>query len=88
MKFGELKTIVENKLTKSFVDSNLKKDLKIIEVSKKYFRPQEVDYLKGDASKARKILKWKVKKNFYMLVKEMMSEDFNILKKNTNYIKV
>ena len=66
----------------------LKKDLKIIEVSKKYFRPQEVDYLKGDASKARKILKWKVKKNFYMLVKEMMSEDFNILKKNTNYIKV
>lgn len=29
MKFGELKTIVENKLTKSFVDSNLKKDLKI-----------------------------------------------------------
>jgi GDPmannose 4,6-dehydratase len=59
----------------------LKKDLKIIEVSKKYFRPQEVNYLKGDASKARKKLKWKVKKNFHVLVKEMMSEDLNILKK-------
>lgn len=29
MKFGELKTIVENKLTNSFVNGNLKKDLKI-----------------------------------------------------------
>ena len=32
----------------------------IITVSKIYFRPLEVDYLKGDSSKARK-LKWKSK---------------------------
>ena len=33
----------------------------IITVSKIYFRPLEVDYLKGDSSKARKNLNGKVK---------------------------
>ena len=31
----------------------------IIECNKKYFRPAEVDTLKGDYSKARRLLKWK-----------------------------
>ena len=34
----------------------------IIKIDKKYFRPQEVDHLKGDYSKAKKILKWSPKK--------------------------
>ena len=31
----------------------------IIEIDSKYFRPSEVDFLKGDYSKAKKYLKWK-----------------------------
>ena len=30
----------------------------IIKINKKYYRPTEVDFLKGDYSKAKKILKW------------------------------
>ncbi|CAN7090150.1 unnamed protein product [Brassica rapa subsp. narinosa] len=31
---------------------------------KRYFRPTEVDNLKGDASKAKEVLKWKPKVGF------------------------
>ena len=37
----------------------------IIECSKKYFRPAEVDTLIGDATKAKKLLKWKPKHNIH-----------------------
>lgn len=43
----------------------------IFEVSKKYFRPTEVDSLLGDPSKARKILGWIPKITFSDLVEEM-----------------
>ena len=33
----------------------------LIEVDKRYFRPTEVDYLEGDASKARQKLDWALK---------------------------
>jgi GDPmannose 4,6-dehydratase len=58
----------------------LKNNLKIIEISKRYFRPSEVDYLRGDFSKAQRKLGWKVKRNFPQLVKEMMSEDSKLVK--------
>ena len=48
----------------------------IIECSKKYFRPSEVDTLIGDPTKARKILKWKPKISISDLVKEMVEEDY------------
>ncbi len=44
-------------------------------VDKKYFRPAEVDMLIGDASKARKKLKWQPKVNFKELVKIMLTAD-------------
>jgi len=44
----------------------------IVMVHKKYFRPLEVDYLKGDASKAKKNLKWKPKISLNQLIKEMV----------------
>lgn len=44
----------------------------IVVCNKKYFRPAEVDSLIGDASKARKILKWKPKINIHELIKEMI----------------
>ena len=45
----------------------------IIQCSKKYFRPLEVDSLLGNASKAKKELKWKPKFKINDLVKEMVS---------------
>ena len=47
----------------------------LIECSKKYFRPLEVDTLLGNSSKARKILKWKPEFSFKDLVKSMVKND-------------
>ena len=52
----------------------------IIECSKKYFRPAEVDTLIGNSSKARRLLKWKPKHNIYSLIKDMISYELNIHK--------
>jgi len=60
----------------------LVKGKKIIQVDKKYFRPHDVEYLRGDASKAIKKLNWKPKTNIYQLVNEMMSEDLKLVQKN------
>lgn len=43
----------------------------IIQISKKFFRPTEVNYLNGDSSKAKKILKWKPKTDLNNLIKIM-----------------
>lgn len=51
----------------------------------KYFRPTEVDVLQGDASKAKKILKWKPHVNFDTLVKEMVMHEYNILHDKQDY---
>ncbi len=44
----------------------------IIEIDKDYFRPTEVNSLKGDSSKARKLLGWKPNTNIKSLIKEMI----------------
>ena len=54
----------------------------IIECSKKYFRPAEVDTLIGDAKKARKILKWKPKHNIHSLIDDMIGYEMNLSHKN------
>jgi len=54
----------------------------IIRVDSKYFRPAEVDALRGDASKAKKLLNWQPKTNFHQLVTEMVTHDLLIAKKN------
>ena len=46
-----------------------------VEVSKRYFRPAEVETLLGDATKARKKLGWVPKIKFEELVKEMVQQD-------------
>jgi GDPmannose 4,6-dehydratase len=55
------------------------KDKLIIECSKKYYRPTEVDTLLGNPSKAKKLLKWKPKVSIKELAKEMVEEDLKIL---------
>ncbi|CDY55090.1 BnaA02g34780D [Brassica napus] len=47
----------------------------------RYFRPTEVDNLKGDASKAKELLKWKPKVGFEQLVKMMVDEDLETAKR-------
>lgn len=45
-----------------------------IETSQKYFRPNEVPELRGDATKIRDTLGWKPKVNFNQLIDEMIKE--------------
>lgn len=47
----------------------------LVEVSKKYYRPTEVDLLIGNSEKGRKILNWKPENNFEQLVELMVKED-------------
>jgi GDPmannose 4,6-dehydratase len=51
-----------------------------VEVSQKYFRPNEVKYLLGDSSKAKKELNWKPNTSFQDLVKMMIEHDIRIAK--------
>jgi GDPmannose 4,6-dehydratase len=44
----------------------------LVKIDKKYFRPTEVDHLKGDYSKAKRILKWEPKISLKEMVKEMV----------------
>jgi GDPmannose 4,6-dehydratase len=53
----------------------------IVKISKKYFRPTEVNLLIGDSTKARKSLKWKPKTGFNELVRIMCEAE---LKKQTS----
>ena len=45
----------------------------IIEIDPKYFRPSEVDSLKGSSLKAKKELKWKPKFNIQSLIDDMIN---------------
>jgi len=53
-----------------------------VKVNPKYYRPTEVEELKGDASKARNLLGWEPKIDFDALVKDMMEADIELMKKD------
>jgi GDPmannose 4,6-dehydratase len=61
---------------------NNKKSI-IIKIDKNYFRPLEVDYLRGDSSKAIKKLKFKPKYKLKDLIKEMLESDLLIAQKES-----
>ena len=52
----------------------------LVEIDKRYFRPTEVDYLEGDASKARKKLDWTPKISLEKMISEMVQSDINLLR--------
>ena len=60
------------------------KDIKngevLVQIDQKYFRPTEVDYLEGDASKAREKLNWTPKISLESMISEMVQYDINLLK--------
>ena len=57
-----------------------KKEL-IIKIDKKYFRPNEVNYLRGNSKKAFKKLNFKPKFSFKDLVKDMIVSDLKLAEK-------
>ena len=56
----------------------------IVRIDKKYFRPNEVNYLKGNPKMALKELKFKPKFTFKDLVKDMVHSDLEQAKKEVN----
>ena len=46
-----------------------------VRIDQRYFRPTEVDYLLGDAAKARRVLGWQPRISFQDLVREMVAAD-------------
>ncbi len=76
--FAGIKIVWKGKgVNEKGIDKNSRRIL--VEVDKQYYRPLEVHYLCGDASKAKKDLDWNCKISFRELVKEMMVSD---LRKN------
>ena len=52
----------------------------LIEIDARYFRPTEVDFLQGDATKALERLGWRHRTGFRELVKEMVAADLTAMK--------
>lgn len=72
---GETHSIKEF-LELAFKRAGIRNYKKYIEIDERYYRPNEVNLLCGNASKARKILKWRPKTKFAGLVNIMM--DFEL----------
>jgi GDPmannose 4,6-dehydratase len=53
-------------------------------IDKEFYRPADVNYLQGDASKAKRILGWKPEVTFNQLVKMMVENDLKIVKSAVN----
>lgn len=56
---------------------------KYVKTSKEFIRPAEVDFLIGDAAKAKRVLGWKPKVAFTQLVKMMVEADIKLLQNGT-----
>ena len=62
-------------LAASFAEVNWKS---CVETDPRYFRPTEVDFLEGDASKARQVLGWQPETSFEELVRSMVERDLEL----------
>jgi GDPmannose 4,6-dehydratase len=58
-----------------------------VEVDERYMRPTEVDYLMGDASKARRALGWKPAVKFQELVGMMIEHDTELARQESTLLK-
>ena len=54
---------------------NIKTGKIIVELDKKHFRPSEVDFLRGNFSKAKKHLNWKPKTSTEELINDMVKTE-------------
>ncbi len=55
---------------------------KHVSIDKKYFRPEELKYLRGDCTKVKKYLKWKPKYKFEEMLDEMIDFWMDYFQKN------
>jgi GDPmannose 4,6-dehydratase len=62
-------------LAASFAGVNWKS---LVETDPRYFRPTEVNFLQGDASKARETLGWQPEISFEELVRSMVEHDLEL----------
>lgn len=53
---------------------------KYVDVNPYYFRPSELDFLMGDMSKAKRVLKWEPRVSFEELVRMMVDSDMRLVK--------
>lgn len=86
--FKEVGIAVEWKgegLNKQGIEKNTGKVL--VKVDQRYFRPTEVDFLQGDATKAHTVLGWKPRTTFQELVKEMVDAEMHVVRGIVNAIK-
>ncbi len=60
----------------------------LVEIDPGYFRPTEVDFLLGDATKAREKLGWTHKTTFAQLVAEMVASDLATMRRNRGMARV
>jgi GDPmannose 4,6-dehydratase len=56
----------------------------LVKVDPRYYRPTEVDFLQGDATKAKKMLGWVPETSFPELVRGMMESDLLVMKQGRN----
>ena len=72
----------KGKSIRAYLISNKKKEL-IIKVDPNYYRPLDIDYLRGNPKKALKELKFKFKYSIKDLIKEMIDHDIEKYKGTT-----
>jgi GDPmannose 4,6-dehydratase len=76
------KGIYEKAIISKTNNYNLKAGKVIVRINKRYFRPNDVNSLIGDASKARKKLKWKPLVSVDAMIKKMIDNDMKLIKVN------
>lgn len=69
----------------AFSAAGIKNWRNYVKIDPLLMRPAEVDYLIGDASKAKKILKWKPKTSFEELVEKMVTNDIEMQRPHTSF---
>ncbi len=67
-------------------DFQLRENKVVMQIDKAYYRPAEVELLIGDPAKAKKQLGWVPKYDLPAIVKEMVTADVNLFKKD-KYLK-
>jgi GDPmannose 4,6-dehydratase len=77
---GETRTI-RNFLDEAFSNIGITEWSKYVIKDEKFFRPAEVDVLRGDATKAKIKLNWTPRTSFSEMVSKMVKNDINMLKK-------
>ena len=63
-------------------DYKLETGKEVLSIDEKYFRPTEVDFLIGDPTKAKEKLGWEPEITLEELIKDMMSSDLKLMKKD------